>query len=40
MGIFIYLGISKAVQKQEWEEVYEETLQLVQAFPLAEKRSV
>lgn len=40
MGIFIYLGISKAVQKQEWEEVYEETLQLVKAFPLAEKRSV
>lgn len=40
MGIFIHLGISKAVQKKEWEKVYEETLQLVNAFPLAEKRNV
>lgn len=40
MGIFIHIGISKAVQKKEWEKVYEETLQLVNAFPLADKRKV
>lgn len=40
MGIFIHLGISRAVQKKEWEKVYEETLQLVDAFPLAERRNV
>lgn len=40
MGIFIHLGISRAVQKKEWEKVYEETLQLVDAFPLAERRKV
>ncbi|MBP3665063.1 MAG: hypothetical protein J6J03_07885, partial [Tyzzerella sp.] len=28
------------MQKKEWESVYEETLQLVKAFPLADKRKV
>ena len=36
MGIFIYLGISKSVTKEEWEKVYQETLGHVHAFPLAE----
>lgn len=40
MGIEIHLSISDSVTQQEWETVYEETLQLVQAFPLAEVRSV
>lgn len=40
MGIFIHISISKAVTKCEWEKVYEETLQLVEAFPLAERRTV
>lgn len=40
MGIFIHLNISKSVKKKEWEEVYLETLQLVKAFPLAERRKV
>lgn len=38
MGISIDLGISDSVTKHEWEKVYEETLQLVKAFPLAERR--
>jgi len=29
MGIFIHMSISKSVTKCEWEEVYEETLQLL-----------
>lgn len=40
MGIFIYLKVSTSVTKEEWEKVYEETLQLVNALPLAEKREV
>lgn len=40
MGIFIHMCISKAVTAQEWEAVYEETLRLVEAFPLAERRMV
>lgn len=40
MGIFIHLCISKAVSRQEWESVYEETLELVRAFPLAERQKV
>lgn len=28
MGIFLHVGISKSVQKKEWESVYEETLRL------------
>lgn len=40
MGIFIYLDISKSVTKKEWEDVYNETLKLVEKLPLAEKRKV
>lgn len=40
MGIFIHLDVSKAVTKDEWENVYNETLQLVEAFPLVEMRKV
>lgn len=35
MGIFIYLKLSPRVTKKEWSAVYEETLKLVEAFPLA-----
>lgn len=35
MGIFIYENVSVSVTKEEWEKVYEETLILVEAFPLA-----
>lgn len=35
MGIFIYTDVSHSVTKQEWESVYEETLVLAKAFPLA-----
>ena len=40
MGIGIYLAISKAVTPKEWEKVYEETLQLVEAFPFVERGEV
>ena len=40
MGIFMYMCISKSVTRSEWKKVYEETLQLVKAFPLAEKRKI
>ena len=40
MGIEIHLAISKSVTKEEWEKVYEETLKLLKALPLAEKRRV
>lgn len=40
MGIFIYLEVDKSVTKKEWRKVYQETLKLVHAFPLAEKRKV
>ena len=40
MGIFIHLAISHSVTKDEWQKVYEETLKLVEAFPLAEKEKV
>lgn len=40
MGISIHLAISKSVTKEEWEKVYEETLQLIKNFPLAEKRTI
>ncbi len=36
MGIFINLEISKSVTRKEWEDVYNETLLLVEKFPLAE----
>lgn len=37
MGIVIHQYISNSVTRDEWERVYEETLVLVQAFPLAER---
>lgn len=40
MGIAIYLDVSRSVTREEWEKVYEETLVLVKAFPLAERRKV
>lgn len=40
MGIFIHLAISKSVTCEEWKDVYQETLRLVRAFPLAERREV
>ena len=40
MGIEIHLSISDSVTQQEWETVYEETLQLVQAFPFADLKRV
>ena len=40
MGIFIHMSISMSVTKKEWEKVYEETLQLVNAFPFAQRRLV
>lgn len=40
MGIFIGLAISHSVTKDEWRNVYEETLKLVEVFPLAEKQKV
>ena len=40
MGIYINLDISYSVTKEEWEKVYEETLKLVNAFPLAERRVI
>lgn len=40
MGIFIYENLSKSVTKAEWEKVYEETLVLVDAFPLAERSAI
>ena len=36
MGININLYISKSVTKQEWKQVYEESLQLAKAFHLAD----
>lgn len=40
MGIFIYEDVSKSVTKEEWKQVYEETLVLVKAFPLAERGTI
>ncbi|MCI7067108.1 MAG: hypothetical protein MR953_05780 [Butyrivibrio crossotus] len=40
MGIFINLSISKSVTKEEWEKVYEETLQLIKHLPFAERRKI
>lgn len=40
MGIYINLDISHSVTQEEWEKVYEETLVLVNAFPLAERRKI
>ncbi len=40
MGIFINLAVSKAVTEEEWEKVYEETVELVEKLPLAEVQKV
>ncbi|MBR1597580.1 MAG: hypothetical protein IJ661_01555 [Lachnospiraceae bacterium] len=40
MGICIHLSISKSVKKEEWQKVYEESLKMVKAFPLAGKRKI
>lgn len=40
MGIFIYMSVSQSVTPKEWAGVYQETLRLVKAFPLAERREV
>lgn len=40
MGIFINLSISTSVTKEEWADVYKETLRLVDALPLAERRNL
>ena len=40
MGIFIDLDISKSITKKEWEDVYNETLMLIEKLPLAERRKV
>ena len=40
MGIFIHMAISGSVTKDEWTPVYEETLQLVEAFPFAERLKI
>lgn len=40
MGICIHLIISKSVKKEEWKAVYEESLKMVKAFHLAEKRKI
>ena len=40
MGICISLAISKSVTKEEWWQVYEESLKMVKAFPFAEKRKI
>lgn len=40
MGIFIHLEISKSVTEEEWNRVYEESLELVNAFPLAERGTI
>lgn len=40
MGIFIYETVSKSVTREEWEAVYEETLLLLEGFPLAERGAI
>ncbi len=40
MGINIYLDISRSVTKKEWADVYQETVQLIEHFPLAESRKI
>ena len=40
MGIFIHLDISRSITREEWEAVYNETLELIAKLPLAEKRIV
>lgn len=38
MGVSIQIRIANSVTRNEWEKVYEESLQLIKAFPLAEMR--
>ncbi len=40
MGIFIYLEVSKSTTEEEWNRVYQESLELVDAFPLAERGKI
>lgn len=40
MGIFIHLEVSKSTTEEEWNRVYQESLELVKAFPLAERGTV
>ena len=40
MGIHIHLYVSKSVTKQEWKDVYEESLFLAKAFPLADLKEI
>lgn len=40
MGIYIFLDIARSVTREEWKKVYEETLELVAKFPLAEVKKV
>ncbi len=40
MGIYLAMSISKSVTKEEWKSVYQESLRLLEAFPLAEIRKV
>ena len=40
MGIFIHLAISQSISKNDWDKVYRETLPLVEAFQLAESRTI
>ena len=40
MGIFIHLEVSKSVTEEEWSRVYEESLELVKTFPLAERGTI
>ncbi len=40
MGIFIHLEVSKSTTEEEWNRVYQESLELVNAFPLAERGTI
>ena len=40
MGVGIHLAISKSVTREEWKHAYQETLLLLRAFPLGERRKV
>ena len=40
MGVCVHLDIAQSVTSAEWKKVYDETLKLVKAFPLAVYRQV
>ena len=40
MGVGIRMRLSKSITRNEWEKVYDESLQLIKTFPLAEMRCV